>query len=460
MPDEHIELKGLPHNDDAERVLLGSMLLESGNIAEVLERIQLDSFYRRGHQLIFKAILALFERNEEVDSVLVADELGRQGELQEVGGYEYLDELTQGIPRTTNIGYYAGVVREKARLRQLARYGQEVARESLDAETLADEVLTKAESGLFDLREGKLSQGFRELGELLDESYQLIEERAKQGGELVGLKTGFADYDRMTNGLQKGDLIIVAARPAMGKTSFCLNLAMNAGVNGARVVIYSLEMPAIQLAMRLIGSEARVGISALRSGNLGEQDWSRAASAVANLGESSIYINDSGESTVARMRAELKRLAMEAPVDLVVVDYLQLMTSSSMYAQQSRVQEVSAISRGLKILAKEINCPVIALSQLSRAAEQRSDHRPQLSDLRESGSIEQDADMVCFLYREDYYKEKTELADGDRVGDEDFGLAELIIAKHRNGPTGKIQLAFFKRFTRFESYSDDMDYQG
>jgi len=458
LVDEHIELKGLPHNDEAERVLLGSMLLDSANIAEVMEQVALDSFYRRGHQLIYKAIVSLSERSQEVDPVLAAEELATAGELQEAGGYEYLDELTQGIPRTANVMYYAGIVREKARLRNLARFGQEVSRLALDGETGSEDVLTKAETSLFDLREGNLSFGFRELRDLLSESYQIIEERSKLDGEMVGLGTGFLDFDRMTNGLQKGDLIIVAARPAMGKTSFCLNLAMNAGLGGARVVIYSLEMPSVQLATRLIGSEARVGISALRSGNLHEDQWSKVAETVANLSHANIFIDDRGDSSVARMRAELKRLSMEEPIDLVVIDYLQLMTSPGGYAQQSRVQEVSAISRGLKILAKEINCPVIALSQLSRAAEQRSDHRPQLSDLRESGSIEQDADMVCFLFREDYYKEKTDLPDGAQVGDEDFGLAELIIAKHRNGPTGKVKLAFFKRFTRFENYSDDMDY--
>ena len=456
-PKQAFEVKGLPHNDEAERVLLGAMLLETSNIVETIEHLLPEDFYRRGHQMIFKALVTLFESNSEVDSVLIADELIRTNELQHAGGYEYLDDLTRGIPKTANIPYYAGIVKEKSMLRKLARFGQNIAQQALAAETLANEAITEAESRLFDLREGEARHGFRDLPTLLNESYELLEKRAENKGELVGLSTGFSDFDRMTNGLQKGDLIIVAARPAMGKTSFCLNVGLNAAIKGARVAIYSLEMPANQLTLRLIGSESRVGISSLRSGNLTAEQWNRVGTTVAALNQASVFIEDSGESTVAKMRAELKRLSMESPVDLVVIDYLQLMTSSQIYAQQSRVQEVSAISRGLKILAKEIDCPVIALSQLSRAAEQRSDHRPQLSDLRESGSIEQDADMVCFLYREDYYSDnKTE---NTKVpADEDFGLAELIIAKHRNGPTGKIELAFFKKFTRFENYSDEVEF--
>jgi replicative DNA helicase len=457
--EQHIERKVLPHHDEAERVLLGAMMLDQSNIPRVMDILKMDSFYRRRHQLIFQAIGLLFDRAEEIDTVLVSDELAKRGEMQEVGGYDYLDSLVEGIPRTTNVIYYAGIVKEKAMLRNLAGFAQNLVQRAIEADTGAVELISAAESEMVDLRQGEVSHGFRELGGLLEESYAVIQERANNPSGLVGLKTGFIDYDRMTNGLQNGDLIIVAARPAMGKTSFCLNLALNAAIKAnAKVAIYSLEMPAAQLAMRLIGSEARVGISSLRSGQLRDNEWERVAHAVGSLGEAVLYIDDSGDATVAKMRADLKRLDADVGIDLVVIDYLQLMTSSSLYQQQSRVQEVSAISRGLKILAKEIDCPVIALSQLSRAAEQRSDHRPQLSDLRESGSIEQDADMVCFLYREDYYQEKARSEiQGDQNEDE-FGLAELIIAKHRNGPTGKINLAFFKRFTRFENYSEDMEF--
>ncbi len=459
MDSQLIELRGLPHHDEAERVLLGAMLLEPSQIAQALEHVKEEDLYRKGHQIIFRALVRMFEADLEVDVVLVSDELTRQNQLHEVGGLEYLDSLTRGIPRTTNVGHYANLVKEKSLLRRLVNYGQLVASKAQSGELSAHEAITAAETGLFDLREGEVSHGFRELPDLLTESYQALEKRAELGGALVGLSSGFADLDRMTNGLHPGDLIIVAARPAMGKTSFCLNIGMNAALRGAKVAVYSLEMPSAQLVTRLIGSEARVGISALRSGRLTPEEWSRVGATVAEMNQCRIFIEDSGDSTVAKMRAELKRLKMDVGCDLVIIDYLQLMSGSALNAQQSRVQEVSAISRGLKVLAKELGAPVIALSQLSRAAEQRSDHRPQLSDLRESGSIEQDADMVCFLFREDYYAEKKNIKDGPPDNDEDFGIAELIIAKHRNGPTGVVELAFFKKYTRFENYSQDMDYQ-
>lgn len=453
-----IELKGLPHNDEAERVLLGAMLLDSSNIAPVLNGVELKDFYRRAHLAIFKAVVTLFEADAEIDPVLVSEELIKENALEEAGGYEYIDDLTRGIPRTTNIEYYANIVREKSLLRQLAHLGDLIAKSAITANVDAMEAISSAENELLSLREGRVSHGFSDLKGVLDETYQVIQERAADQSGFVGIRTGFLDFDRMTNGLQKGDLVIVAARPAMGKTSFCLNIALNASLlDKAKVAIFSLEMPASQLVTRLLGSEARVSISDLRAGRLGDDDWNSLGMAVAKMAESEIFIDDSGEATVAQMRAQLKRLKMESGIDLVVIDYLQLMTGSSLQAQQSRVQEVSAISRGLKIMAKELECPVIALSQLSRAAEQRSDHRPQLSDLRESGSIEQDADMVCFLYREDYYKEKSQDVEDVEGDHPDFGISELIIAKHRNGPTGKVNLAFFKQFTRFENYSDELE---
>ena len=463
MASELVEISSLPHHDEAERVLLGAMLLVPASIASVMEHVKGDSFYRRGHKIIFNCMVTMYESDAEVDVVLVSDALTKASELEEVGGLEYLDSLTQGIPRTTNVLHYAALVKEKAMLRKLVEYGQAVSAKAISGELSANDTIGAAETGLFDLREGEVSHGFKVLPDLLTESYQELERRAELGGALVGLSSGFADWDRMTSGLHAGDLIIVAARPAMGKTSFCMNVGMNAALAGAKVAIYSLEMPAGQLVMRLIGSEARVGISNLRSGRLSPDEWSRVGTTVAGMNQCTMYIEDSGESTIAKMRSDLKRLKMDTGVDLVIIDYLQLMSGSSMNANESRVQEVSAISRGLKIMAKEIDAPVIALSQLSRAAEQRSDHRPQLSDLRESGSIEQDADMVCFLFREDYYTERKVVGgdDGDPANpkDDDFGLAELIIAKHRNGPTGSIELAFFKKFTRFENYSDDIEYQ-
>lgn len=454
-----IELKGFPHHDEAERVLLGVMMLEADNIAPVLDVVTPEDFYRRHHFLIFQALVLLFERDDEIDPVLVADELIKRDELEDAGGYEYLDQLTHGIPRTTNIEHYANIVKEKAMLRKLAHFGQKLTEISISGEMDAMSAIGVAENSLQEFREGKVDHGFRDFGELVVETYETMRERAAKGDELVGLRTGFMDWDRMTAGLQKGDLIIVAARPAMGKTSFVLNVALNSAVkDGKNVALFSLEMPGAQLVMRLIGSEARVSISSLRTGKLMEEEWNRVALAVGELGQSNIFIEDSGESTVAQMRAQLKRLNSEYGVDLVVIDYLQLMSGSTLQQQQSRVQEVSAISRGLKIMAKEIDAPVIALSQLSRAAEQRSDKRPQLSDLRESGSIEQDADMVCFLYREDYYQEKEQVVDDKDPDEQEFGIAELIIAKHRNGATGSVNLAFFKKYTRFENYSEDMEF--
>lgn len=459
MPEIESERRGLPHNHEAECVVLGAMMLESNNVSDVLDVTSVEDFYRPAHQMIFRAIVTLFEANQEIDTLLVSEQLAKQDELHQIGGLEYLDRLTHGIPRLANVRYYAGIVHEKALLRKLIHVGSELRDKALEPQSTAADLMADAESTIFELREGKDESGFKRFDDLLIESYKGFEERAAQEGELVGLKTGFIDYDRMTSGLQKGDLIIVAARPAMGKTSFVLNVALNVALKNenAGVAIFSLEMPASQLTMRLIGSEARVGISALRSGRLQDDDWNRIGAAVANLGQAKLYIEDSGDITVAQMRAALKRLKMKEPLDLIVIDYLQLMSGSSIQAAQGRVNEVSAISRGLKMMAKDLDCPVIALSQLSRAAEQRADHRPQLADLRESGSIEQDADMVAFLFREDYYKEKSNDVN-EETDDEEFGIAELIIAKHRNGPTGKIDLAFFKKYTRFENYSDEMEF--
>lgn len=450
------ETKNLPHNDEAERVLLGAMLLDAGNVGEVLARLEKSDFFRRAHQLIFDSIVALFEREKEVDPLILADELERRGHMHEVGGYDFLNTLTQGIPRITNIEYYANMVKQKSMLRRLANIGQEISTTACSADDDATQVISAAEQAIVDLRERDRTHDFLEVRDVLDSSYGLIQERGNLEGELIGLPTGFVDFDRRTSGLQKEDLVIVAARPAMGKTAFCLNLAMNAALKGeAKVAVFSLEMSASQLCMRLMGSSARVSISKLRNGRLEPEEWARVADAVAELSQAELYIDDSGDLNVFQIRAKLKRLQRERGLDLVIIDYMQLMSTTGSSAQ-NRTQEVSEISRGLKILAKELKVPVIALSQLSRAAEHRSEHRPQLADLRESGSIEQDADLVCFLFREDYYKKiKGEAV--EPAARDDYQIAELIIAKHRNGPTGTVKLAFFKEFTRFESYAD-VDY--
>ncbi len=430
-----------------------AMLIDSGNVGEVLARLDTEDFFRRAHQLIFDCIVTLFERENEVDSLILADELDRRGQMHEVGGYDFLNTLTQGIPRIANIEYYANMVKQKSLLRRLASIGNEISSSAYAADDDAACVINAAEQAVVDLREGDRRHDFLEVKEVLDESYGLIQERGNQEGDLIGLPTGFVDFDKRTSGLQKDDLLIVAARPAMGKTAFCLNLAVSASLKGnAKVAIFSLEMSAAQLSMRLMGSTARVSISKLRNGRLEPEEWAKVADAVAELSRAEIFIDDTGDLNVFQIRAKLKRLQRERGLDLVIIDYMQLMSSASSSAQ-NRTQEVSEISRGLKVLAKELNVPLIALSQLSRAAEHRSEHRPQLADLRESGSIEQDADLVCFLYREDYYKKQK----GEQIEPlptEDYQIAELIIAKHRNGPTGTLKLAFFKEFTRFESYGD------
>ncbi|MCB1045279.1 MAG: replicative DNA helicase [Acidobacteria bacterium] len=452
---EHvIDSKKLPYNEDAERVLIGAMLIDASNTGEVVARISKDDFHLGHHKSIYEAALSVFEKTENIDVLMLADELERRGELYKVGGYDYLNELTVGIPRVTNIEHYAQIVKEKALLRRLAVLGQEITKNALAGEQDAVDAIDHAEHSVAALREGDQSHEFTLFPDSLQDTFQLIQERAALKGELIGLPTGFLDLDRKTSGLHRGDLIIVAARPAMGKTSFCLNLAVNAALRAnAKVAVFSLEMPSSQLTMRLLGSEARVGISELRSGRLENSDWDRLSTVMPELTKARIFIEDSGDINVYLMRAKLKRLQRDEGLDLVVIDYLQLMSGTNRSAQQNRTQEVSEISRGLKIMAKELNVPVIALSQLSRAAEQRSDHRPQLADLRESGSIEQDADMVCFLYRDDYYRKQKDEAI-QTVHEDDYGLAELIIAKHRNGPTGVIKLAFFKKFTRFENYSE------
>ncbi|MCB1051678.1 MAG: replicative DNA helicase [Acidobacteria bacterium] len=449
-----LETKSLPHNDEAERVLLGAMLLDRSKVSDVLGRVRQEEFYRKNHQVIYTAILRLFEKDEAVDPLLVADELERNGEFHEAGGYEYLNELTQGIPKMANVEYYATIVKQKSLLRQLAQLGQKISMAAVSGEVEPENVVSEAEAALSGLHDSGDRHDFQVFSNVLEETFHLIQERSQVKGNMIGIPTGFMDFDKMTSGMQKGDLVIVAARPAMGKTSFCMNLAIHAALRGqARVAVFSLEMPAAQLAMRLVGSEARLGISELRSGRLQQDEWQVLADAVGRLSSAQIYIDDAGDLNVFQMRAKLKKLQKDRGLDMVIIDYLQLMSGSSLTASQNRTQEVSEISRGLKVMAKELGVPVIALSQLSRAAEHRSDHRPQLADLRESGSIEQDADMVCFLFREDYYKRKKEGEVGSEAdsGDPDVGISELIIAKHRNGPTGTVKLLFFKKYTRFEN---------
>ncbi len=454
----------LPNNIEAERILLGTMILDEYDIGRVTDcGVDAGKFYLEKHQTIYKAIMGLLERGVTLDLVSLAEQLRGMGHLDQVGGFDFLDHLIAGIPAVVNIPYYASVVNEKYSLRKLHGISNHIQKQVYEKDSDSLKILNEAENELFKLREDSGDRlGFVQLGNAAQEAMQVIEEHARHEGGLIGLDTGFRDLNAKTGGLHRGDLIILAARPAMGKTALCLNIALNAAKRqGAHVAIFSLEMPSTQLSMRMIGSEAGINIGRLRKGELREHEWDDAAHAMGMLSELNVFIEDSGVATIPSIRSKLKQLKRQhGKLDLVVVDYLQLMSGASKEDKQNRVNEISSISRGLKLLAKEMDVPLLALSQLSRAAEQRSDHRPQLADLRESGSIEQDADMVCFLFRQDYYDEMKRKNEGQLNSpdqENDVCVAELIIAKHRNGETGKIELAFIKRLTQFNTYDSHFE---
>ena len=405
--------------------------------AEILTR---NDFYREPHRRIFEAMAALAERSQPIDLVTLKDELIKGSALEGVGGAAYLASLLDGVPRITNVEHWSRIIKEKAVLRNMIHAGNRIVQECYEAEEEPAILLDRAEKLIFDIAEHRIRQGFVGIREIVKESFRTIDQLSQSKELVTGLPTGFVDIDEKTSGLQKGDLVIVAARPAMGKTSFCLNVAQYASIKtGETVGIFSLEMAKEQLVLRMLCSDARVDSHRLRTGNLQEKDWARLAKAYADLSAARIFIDDSATLTPLEMRAKCRRLKAEHGLGLVVVDYLQLVSGAGRV--ENRQQEISSISRSMKGLAKELSCPVIALSQLSRAPEARTEKRPQLSDLRESGAIEQDADIVMFIFREDEYKPT----------DENRGIAEIIIGKQRNGPTGTVRLAFIKEFTRFEN---------
>jgi replicative DNA helicase len=432
----------LPHSAESERAILGAIILDNALVNQAIELLKPDDFYIRAHQFVFRAMIALSERGAEINPILLGEELRREGVLEQVGGIAFVSELTYGLPHFNNVAAYAKMVRGKSLLRQLVRVANKVTSEALEEEDEPELILDHAEQMIFALADERTRQGFAHVKPVADQLLEKVQEMAGRSAMLTGLTTGFTELDTMTSGLQPSDLIIVAARPSMGKTSLCLTLAQNAAVQaGAVVGVFSLEMSKESLVMRMLCSEGRVDAHRFRSGFLSRDEWARLAGALGTLAETKIFIDDTPGISVLEMRAKARRLAAEQKrLDLIVVDYLQLMSGSSRRSE-SRQQEVSQISRELKGLAKELNVPLVALSQLSRAPESRTDHRPQLADLRESGAIEQDADVVAFIYREEQYT-RTE---------ENAGLAELIIAKQRNGPTGTVKLAFLKEFTRFEN---------
>ncbi|HXT71208.1 MAG TPA: replicative DNA helicase [Vicinamibacterales bacterium] len=434
----------LPHNLEAEKCVLGAILIDNPSFNQAAEVIGSEDFFRDAHRRIFEKMIGLSERSQPIDPVTLKDELSRSGELDEVGGPAYVASLTDGVPRSANVEFYAKIVKQKSTLRKLIQSSNDVLARAYDAEEDPDNLLDEAERSIFQIAENRMRSGFVSLAELVDGGWKQLEKLQEHKGNVTGVPTGFVDLDEMTSGFQKSDLVIVAARPSMGKTSLVLNMALHCGIEAGRTAgVFSLEMSKEQLFMRMLTSEARVDAHKFRGGFLGEQDYSRLVSAFARLHDAKVFIDDSPSIGILEMRAKARRLKMEHGLDLLVIDYLQLMQGRGKF--DNRQQELASISRSLKILAKELEIPIIALSQLSRAPEGRSDHRPQLSDLRESGALEQDADVVMFIYREEMYP-----VDG-QVPPEAEGVAELIIGKQRNGPTGTVRLVFLKQYTRFEN---------
>ena len=438
--------KALPGNIEAERLILGVILLDNATINQAVERLKPDDFFLTSHRRIYEKMIKLYEQGRGIDPITLQEELRRAGELEVVGGPAYIASLFDGVPRFSNIDNYTKIVKGKATLRKLITASNQIMAMAFDDEEEPEEILDEAERLILSIAEDRIKQGFVHIGEVAGKQLEVIEEIAGREQLITGIATGFHDIDYMTSGLQRGDLIIVAARPSMGKTAFSVCIAQNAALqpqhHGEKAVvgIFSLEMSKEQLVQRLLCSQARVDAHRLRSGMLNKEDWRRLAVAVGELTEAKIFLDDTPGLSVLEMRAKARRLKNEQKaLDLLIIDYMQLMSGRGRY--ESRQQEVSQISRELKMLAKELNVPLIALSQLSRAPETRTgSHKPQLSDLRESGSIEQDADVVMFIYREEVYKPETEKQN----------IAEIIIGKQRNGPVGSVELVFLKQLTRFE----------
>ena len=427
-----------PHDIDAEQAVLGSMLTDKEAVNAAIESLKEDAFYRDDNRIIFQAIVNLYSKSEPIDIITLKDELESMDKFEQVGGYEYLASLPDKVPTTANVQKYIKIVEEKSILRNLIKTANEIIELGYDPTEDVEDIMDGAEKKIFDIMQSKNQKGYTPIKDVLVESFTKLEELYNRKQHITGVPTGFAELDYKTAGLHGSELILVAARPAMGKTAFALNLATNAALRGnAPVAIFSLEMSKDQLVNRILCSEAMVDSNKVRTGKLDEDDWVKLAGAIGPLSEAEMYIDDTPGISVMEIRTKCRKLKMEKNIGLVVIDYLQLVQGNKRTA--SREQEISEISRSLKILAKEINVPVIALSQLSRAVEQRPDHRPMLSDLRESGSIEQDADIVMFLYRDDYYNKESEKKD----------IAEVIIAKQRGGQTGTVELLWMGNYTKF-----------
>ncbi|HXF42500.1 MAG TPA: replicative DNA helicase [Pyrinomonadaceae bacterium] len=445
--EEHFD-RPLPSYEEGERAILGAILLDNQLILEAVETLAPEDFYSLVHRRIYSAMLKLFETGSRIDPILIGEILKRDGHLDSVGGISAISNLTSGVPPFADLKRYQQLVSERSLLRKLIRACNETIGEALDETDDAQVILDRAEQRIFNLAESRQREGLAHFGKIAERVFEKIRDFAKRDAHaLTGLATGFRDLDVLTSGLQRSDLIIVAARPSMGKTAFCLNIAQKAAVQeNAVVAIFSLEMSKDQIALRMLSAQASVNSSRLREGRLLKADWQRLAEAIGTLADSRIFIDDTPGVSVMEMRASLRRLvAQEKALDLVIVDYLQLMSAGTGRKSENRQQEVSQISRELKSLAKEFDVPVIALSQLSRAPETRNPPRPVMSDLRESGSIEQDADVIAFIYRPAYYHPNP-----DELPEEERNIAEINIAKQRNGPTDTIKLVFLRDFTRFE----------
>jgi replicative DNA helicase len=431
-------MRSLPQSIEAEQSVLGSMIIDKNAIAKVLEGLEEEDFYRDGHKIIYRSILEMFRNDIAIDLLTLLEYLKSTDMLERAGGVTYITELSASVPTTANLSAYIKIVSDKSTLRRLIKSSTTIIEESYNNQSNVEDVVDSAEKKIFNIAEKRTTKDFEPLSDVLERGFAQIEKLFNNKGTITGVGSGFTDLDAKTSGFQSGDMVLIAARPSMGKTTFALNIVEYAALKENKsVVVFSLEMSKEQLAYKLLCSEANVDMLRLRTGTLEDKDWENIAMAAGPLSKAKIYIDDTAGVTVMEMRSKCRRLKIEYGIDLIVIDYLQLMSGGT--GTDNRQQEVSEISRSIKALAKEMECPVIALSQLSRAPEQRADHRPMLSDLRESGSIEQDADVVMFLYRDEYYNKETE----------DKNIGECIMAKQRNGPVGTVKLAWLGQYSKF-----------
>ena len=427
-----------PHSVEAEQSVLGSILLDKEAMISVSETLVPEDFYKEAHKVIYESMLKLYNSQSEIDLITLTDELRDQGYLDDIGGIAYITSLSTVVPTTSNIKYYVNIVKEKSISRQLISAANDIINLGYDGSAKVEYVLENAEKKIFDISQERATNVFQPINQVISEALSMLEKLYEEKNDVTGLTTGFRDLNKKINGLQRSDLLLIAARPAMGKTAFALNLVQNAALKGdASVAVFSLEMSKEQLVQRMIASQSTVELKKIKTGTLADNDWPRITDGMAILSGAKIHIDDTPGIKISELRSKCRKLKIEKGLDLVLIDYLQLMEGEGQ--NESRQQEIAKISRSLKILAKELDCPVVALSQLSRAPEQRADHRPMLSDLRESGSIEQDADIVMFLYRDEYYNPDTEKKN----------IGEVIVAKNRHGETGTVELVWFGGIQKF-----------